>query len=148
MKHIYMLNAFCANKGSAVSNQVIDDFIVANNSLGINFKDYLANSMLEVILSPHLQDEMDIVLQNQAETSMLFIEAKRDFPDLKTLNDAIQQAERYIDLLQSGILPKITTVYANIVGSGVMTSAVSTKYPNQIKLIEYKKNAANEVRFN
>lgn len=139
--YAYLLSAFCANKGTTISAQAINDFKTINSN--IPFDDFLANSMLEVILSPHLQDEMDIVLQTRDESSMLFIEAKRGIIEEK----AISQAQRYIDLLQS-IFPKGKTAYANIIGSGIKPGcSVPIKYSNQIKLVTYNKNASNEVRF-
>jgi hypothetical protein len=97
--------------------------------------------MLEIIISPHLQDEMDILLQNITDTQMLFIEAKRD----AITQDCVLQAIRYVDLLGSFFPAR--TVYANIVGSSIAQGcAVPATHVNKIKLVTFTHSPAG-IRF-
>jgi hypothetical protein len=100
------------NRASSISNKLIEDFTKINSDLiDIPFELISLNAMLEVIISPHLQDELDIVPLVKDDSQMLFMELKAGTID----QNAVNQTIRYLGLL-AAIFPD-RKVYANIIGS-------------------------------
>lgn len=123
------------NSKNYYSSELLKDFSAINNPLlkksNIEFKG-LFNVMMEVIITTHLQDELDIVLTNIDDSILLFIEFKIG----KLIQKDINQIENYLDLLKS-IYPQ-KKIYANLVGNCKAAGLeISERFKNNIKLVEY-----------
>ena len=102
---------------SSISQNLVEDFDLINqNILGFSFLELTNNALLEAIISPHLQDELDIVLTDATDSTMLLMEIKNNHIDQLAIN----QTTNYLELL-SAIFPE-RKVYANIVGTGIDSS--------------------------
>jgi len=136
----YFISAI-KNNENVYSSDLLKDFSKINNPiLEIDFKD-LINIMLEVIITTHLQDELDIVLTDKEDKVLLFIEFKIG----EITQDNIDQIENYLDLLNS-IYPE-RICYANLVGSGKNSEIrISDKFSSKIRLVEYSMISKSPVK--
>jgi hypothetical protein len=125
------------NSNFYYSKDLIHDFSVINNSIvknhNIVFSDLINNIMLEVIITTHLQDELDVVLSDKDDKNILFFEFKVG----KLTKKDLIQTEKYVDLLNA-ITPE-RNYFANLVGKGKEVGLqVSDRFVNQIRLVEYE----------
>lgn len=132
---------------SKLHNEVMKDFSLINDkmltaSCNKQFSDLAVNVMMETIISPHLQEELDIVLMDKEDSAILFFEVKVDL----VTQDDIHQTQKYLDLLRV-IFPK-RTVCANVIGSGKDFGVkVDVEFEKLIKLVSYNRNTNGIVRF-
>ena len=98
--YAYILNAF-VNKNSTFNNKFLADFdeickpILSTSNT--KFSDLFTDVMLETIISPHLQDEIDILFLSANNEEMLVLEVKKD-----QINQSdVYQTEKYLDLLNA-----------------------------------------------
>ncbi|MEI7752568.1 MAG: hypothetical protein WCJ71_10845 [Candidatus Omnitrophota bacterium] len=129
------------NPTSQLHDDLITQFSNINDAMlhpasGKSFDDLSMSALMEAVISPHLQDELDIVLFDAEDQCMLVLEFKDGTID----QQAILQTQKYMDLL-SAILPG-RQVFANIVGSGREPgAAVGQAFRDTIKLIKYERNS-------
>lgn len=118
------------------SADLLNDFAEINNSIFLNseieFSDLLNNIMLEVIITSHLQDELDVVISDSDDENILFFEFKVG----ELVQKDIFQTEKYLSLLNA-IYPK-RKHYANLIGSEKAPGlSITEAYLNNIRLIKY-----------
>jgi len=132
---------------SKLHNEVMKGFSLINDemltaSCNKHFSDLAVNVMMETIISPHLQEELDIVLMDKEDSAILLFEVKAD---LVTQVD-IYQTQKYLDLLRV-IFPK-RTVCANVIGSGKDFGVkVDSEFEKLIKLVSYDRDTNGIIRF-
>jgi hypothetical protein len=102
---------------SSIHGEVVSDLAAVNEEVlaaaGVKtFEDMTANVLMEVVVSTHLQEELDMVLLDKDENILLLFEIKRGPPD----QASIDQARKYLDFLDT-IFPGKKS-FANIVGEG------------------------------
>lgn len=141
--YAYVVQGLC-NKKCSYRERLIQDFSIINENRTIKqFVEICHNTMLEVIVSPHLQDELDILLQDADETIMLFWEFKVG----AITDDAIKQTEKYIDLLES-IFKGKKKIYANVIGSSICQSIRSSDIRSDaIQLVNFALNDDGTISF-
>jgi hypothetical protein len=106
------------------------------------FIDFTGNVMMEVIISPHLQDELDIIFFDLYDDNMLFFEVKEGVID----QEAINQTQKYLGLLKA-IFPK-KNIFANVIGSDNDPHINITKeYEDKIRLVKYEKTVNERIKF-
>ena len=129
--------------GGAVGSRLMLNFGEINNALtGIDFSEIAVNAMLEVVVSPHLQDELDIVLTDKHDRTLLFMEIKNGAVD----QTAVDQAQNYIDLL-SAIHPG-KSVYANVIGSSKDASvSVRSEFVGRLRLVTFQRDSRGFLTF-
>lgn len=133
------------NSNNNHSTELINDFTLINNPIfirtGIKFSNLLNNIMLEVIITTHLQDELDVVMTDEADENILFFEFKVG----ELVQKDIDQTEKYLSLLNA-INPK-RNHYANLVGSGKASRLIINKaYLNNIRLVKYDLTEENPIQ--
>lgn len=132
---------------SKLNAELVRDFSLINDemltsSCGKNFRDLAANVMMETIISPHLQEEMDIVLTDKDDSGILFFEVKTG----SIIQDDVEQAQKYLDLLRT-IFPH-RFVFANIIGRGKSAGVkIEKKFDSFMRLVYYKRMASGEIKF-
>ncbi|SHE90357.1 hypothetical protein SAMN02745784_02180 [Tissierella praeacuta DSM 18095] len=128
---------------SEISNRLIQDFEEINSTIiDIPFTKISSNAMLETIISPHLQDELDIVLMDEDDSRMLLLEIKNGIIN----KDAIIQTIKYLDLLAT-IFPK-RKVYANIIGIDKEADlTIASNFKDKIVLVKYFRNENGFIDF-
>lgn len=98
--YAYILNAF-VNKNSTFNNKFLADFDEICkpilSTLNTKFSDLFTDVMLETIISPHLQDEIDILFLSSNNEEMLVLEVKKD----QISQSDVYQTEKYLDLLDA-----------------------------------------------
>lgn len=131
---------------SLMHREVISDFSAINDGMikgAINkgFTAMTANAMMEVIISPHLQDELDVVLLDSDDQNMLFFEVKEG----AIKKEDVIQTQEYVDLLKA-IFPA-KNIFANVIGSGKDNNVVVDRgFSDRIKLVEYSRKG-DRIRF-
>jgi len=98
------------------------------------------NVLLETIISPHLQDELDIVVTDENDVGMTYFEIKSGPIE----QNAVLQTTRYLSLLRA-IFPE-KKVFGIIIGSGL--SERIEALPRNVKLVSYgpNQNGFNQFR--
>ena len=141
--YAYIMCGF-KNHNSNISYPLIKDFTKINTEiLPITFQQISVNVMMEVIVSPNLQDELDIVLMDKDDSYILFLEIKSGIIDQSSIN----QTARYIDLL-SAIFPN-RKVYANVIGSEKQTNTIiPSTIHDRLCTVQYKRNTNGTISFN
>ncbi|MDP7197018.1 MAG: hypothetical protein QF864_12635, partial [SAR202 cluster bacterium] len=116
-----------------------DDFWAINSSMlsphGIeSFADITVNTLLESIITVHLQNEIDVVTTNKDDSAMMIFEFKKD----QITEKSVRQTEHYLDLL-SVIFPD-KKIFANVIGIGLETDNINTssRFADNIKLVNLK----------
>lgn len=141
--YAYMLNAI-KNKNSIYHKRTIRDFVTINKNIGIDFKKLLNNALLEIVVTNHLQDELDLVFTDKRDTTLLIMEVKA-----VPLNQAaITQTEKYLDLMK--VIHPDKEIYANIIGVGHERNLqISIPFKNKIKLIDvsYLEESGHYLQF-
>jgi len=132
----YILMAL-ERKNSPVRKSVLSDFSAINdNMLNRRCKQSftnLSNIMCETIITNHLQDELDVVLTDSNDSTILFLEFKTG----TITKNVVKQVLRYVDLLKT-IFPK-KEVFANVIGSGKEQGInIDEGLKKFIKLVYYK----------
>jgi len=132
---------------SRIHQDLIGDLSAINDDMlttswGKTFSAIAANVMMETIISPHLQEELDIVLMDRDDSSILFMEVKTG----AVIQRDVYQAQKYLDLLKV-IFPQ-RMVFANIIGTTRDTAVdVDRKFANLIRLVSYNREKTGEIRF-
>lgn len=138
----YLLRGLkCPN--SKVSSRLVRDFEKINsNIIDIPFTKISSNAMLETIISPHLQDELDLVLMDEDDSRMLLLEIKNGIIN----EDAMTQTIKYLDLLAT-IFPE-RKIYANIIGRGKEVNlTIHPNFIDKIALVKYVRNGDGLIHF-
>lgn len=107
--YAYLAAAF-KNPKSVFHKKAIDEFASINTDLP--FESLTQNVIVEMLPTPHIQEEIDILLCDSQERNFMILEIKNNTlipPDL-------EQAEKYIQLI-SQRFPKAKTVTANVIGA-------------------------------
>jgi hypothetical protein len=119
--------------------KLMDDFWAINSSMlsphGIeSFADITVNTLLESIITVHLQNEIDVVTTNKDDSAMMIFEFKKD----QITEKSVRQTEHYLDLL-SVIFPD-KKIFANVIGIGLETDNINTssRFADNIKLVNLK----------
>ena len=108
-----------------------------SSGCGKSFSDFTVNAMMEVIISPHLQDELDIVLFDKDDSNMFFMEMKEGPID----QSAVLQTQNYLDLFEA-IFPS-KCIFADVIGSGKDVNVkVDKKFADRLRLVKYTKDAS------
>jgi len=132
------------NRESEISRSMLNRFSEINNPMYeehgyVCFEEASHNVLLEAIISPHLQDELDIVITDENDGGLTYFEIKAGLID----ELAIQQTIRYLTLLSAVFSGK--KVFANIIGNGL---SVSDYRPiSNIRCIVYSKTADGTIAF-
>ena len=106
---------------------IMDDFKKVNADLP--FDEVVENVILETVVTPHIQDEVDILLCDSDEKNFLIMEIKND-----VLNpEDVEQAEKYIQLVNQRF-PKNRSVSANVIGLRNKTLTGTER----VKLVNYE----------
>ena len=123
--YAYILNAF-VNKNSTFNKKFLSDFdeickpVLSTSNT--KFSDLFTDVMLETIISPHLQDEIDILFLSGNNEEMLVLEVKKD-----QINQSdVYQTEKYLDLLNA-IFPT-REIFGLVLG--LSNPSVSSANPN------------------
>lgn len=133
------------NNANYYSHDVFTDFSAINNHIlereNIAFEDLINNIMLEVIITTHLQDELDVVLTSLDDATILFLEFKVGMLNQRDIN----QVQNYISILNV-IWPR-KNIFANLVGSGKeMNLVIGNDFIEKIRLVEYTVTQQNQLR--
>jgi hypothetical protein len=99
-----------------------------------SFADITVNTLLESIITVHLQNEIDVVTTNKDDSAMMIFEFKKD----QITEKSVRQTEHYLDLL-SVIFPD-KKIFANVIGIGLETDNINTssRFADNIKLVNLK----------
>jgi hypothetical protein len=124
--YAYIIGAL-RNPHSRFHSKLCEDFCKINADLP--FDRISENVLLEVVITPHIQEEIDILLCDSKEQNFLIMEVKND-----ELNaEDIEQAEKYIQLVDQRF-PGSQSISANVIG--LRNRALrSTK---TVKLVSYE----------
>jgi len=124
--YAYIIGAL-KNPRSSFHQRIIDDFKKINADLP--FDEITENVILEMVITPHIQEEVDILLCDSDEKNFLILEVKNDI-----LNpEDVEQAEKYIQLVNQRF-PNNHSVSANIIGLQNKTLTDTQR----VKLVNYK----------
>ncbi len=144
----YFISAL-KNRHNSHSNNLRADFSLINDEMlrkyDTSFAKLETNILMEVIITTHLQDELDIVLTDVEDKNILLFEFKTGTLCQKDVN----QMERYLDLLKA-ISPE-KNVFANLVGYELEDDLIhNPRFENLIKLVTYDVMEENPtvLRFN
>jgi len=107
--YAYILCAI-KDKQSPYHKDLIDQFYEINADSGVDFRDISENVILEALLTPHIQEEADILLCDSEEKNFLIIEAKKH----PVSSEDVEQAQKYIQLVRH-VFPNSENVIANII---------------------------------
>lgn len=124
--YAYIIGAI-KNPRSSHHQRIIDDFKKINADLP--FDEITENVILETVITPHIQEEIDILLCDSDEKNFLIMEIKND----EVTPEDIEQAEKYIQLVNQRF-PKNRSVSANVIGLRNKT-LTSTR---RVKLVNYE----------
>lgn len=109
------------NPRSPFHKKILDDFTDINDELSIPFEMIAKNVIVEAILTTHIQEEIDILLCDQAEKNFLIFEVKPD----EVSSEDVAQTEKYVQLVKH-IFPNNESVTANIIGMRTETMPSSS----------------------
>lgn len=132
--YAYFIRAL-KHKNCQFRRQLLSEFWNINKDillpLGIeNYENIVENVMMEVIVTVHLQDELDVISTNLDDSVLMFYEFKKG----EITQESITQSEKYIDLLEV-VFPE-KKILANVIGVGKKPNIfVSKKYQNRMKLV-------------
>ncbi len=132
---------------STIHAEIIDDLTSINRDFLVdlamqNFGEMTSNILLEVVISVHLQEELDVVLLNNDENVMFILEIKQAAVD----SAAVTQVQKYLDLMKT-IFPQ-KRIFANIIGGCPPSIAptIESSYANRIRLAYYSVDASTGKR--
>ncbi len=131
----YFISAL-KNHHNSHSNNLRADFSLINDEMlrryDTSFAKLETNILMEVIITTHLQDELDIVLTDVEDKNILLFEFKTGTLCQKD----VYQMERYLDLLKA-ITPE-KNIFANLVGYELEDNLIhNPRFKNLIKLVTY-----------
>ena len=106
--YAYIIRGF-KQPNSEYQKEILEDFSFINND--INLESMSENCILEVVVTPHIQEEIDILLCDRQERNFLIFEIKQG----QIKHEDIEQAEKYIQLVKQKF-PNYQKVSANVVG--------------------------------
>ena len=135
------------NPASALHATLMTDLAAVNDPMlkrycGKTFRELAANVMTETIISPHLQEELDIVLMDQHDAHMMFMEIKTGH----ITQEDVVQAQKYLDLL--GAIFPARTVSANVIGLGKLPGlTVAAEFQDRLNLVSYNRDQTGKVAF-
>ena len=90
---------------------LIRDLKAINSDSSIEFSKISSNAILETVVTPHIQEEIDILLCDQEENNFLILELKNK----PISSEDVEQTKKYIQLMKHRF-PKSNSVRANIIG--------------------------------
>ncbi len=96
---------------SPLHKGIVEDFNEINKHMSVPFEEVASNVMLETVLTPHIQEEIDILLCDSDEKNFLIIEIKNDV----VTSEDVEQCEKYIQLVHHQF-PGNEYVTANVIG--------------------------------
>jgi len=139
--YAYIIGAL-KNPRSPLHQRIIDDFKEINADFP--FDEVAENVTLEAVITPHIQEEVDILLCDSNEKNFLIMEIKND----KLNAEDVEQAEKYIQLVNQRF-PKNHSISANVIGlqNKTLTSTERVKLINY-EIEEIGKKAAVTFRSN
>ncbi len=123
--YAYIIGAL-RNHSSCFHKELYKDFSKINADLP--FDRISENVLLEVVITPHIQEEIDILLCDSEERNFLIMEIKNN----RLGREDIEQAEKYIQLVNQRF-PGNQSVTANVIGQ----ENNSLKSTEKIKLVRY-----------
>jgi hypothetical protein len=122
----YVIGSF-KNPYSIFHKKIVEDFAEINTD--VPFGRINENVLLEVVITPHIQEEIDILLCDSDEQNFLILEVKND-----ELNaEDIEQAEKYIQLVDQRF-PGSQSISANVIG--IRNSGLRST--ERVKLVSYE----------
>ena len=124
--YAYIIGAL-KNPKSSFHKRIVDDFQRINTDLP--FDKIAENVILEAVITPHIQEEVDILLCDSEERNFLIMEVKNDW----LTREDIEQAEKYVQLVNQRF-PKSDAVSANVIGRQ-NTALADTE---RVKLVSYQ----------
>ena len=124
--YAYIIGAL-KNPRSSLHQRIIDDFRKINADLP--FDEVAENVILEMVVTPHIQEEIDVLLCDSDEKNFLIMEIKNDVLD----PEDVEQAEKYIQLVKQRF-PKNHSVSANVIGLRNRTLTGTRR----VKLVNYE----------
>lgn len=126
------------NPKSLFHKDIMNDFDEVNNGLPIPFEEIAKNVILEAVVTPHIQEEIDILLCDIEEKNFLILEVKNG-----TVNpEDIEQTEKYVQLVNHQF-PDNESVSANIIG---MKHARTPKSSGRVRVVCYEMKALSGDR--
>lgn len=124
--YAYIIGAL-KNPRSSLHQWIIEDFKKVNADLP--FDEVAGNVILEMVITPHIQEEVDVLLCDSDEKNFLIMEIKNDVLDAED----VEQAEKYIQLVKQRF-PKNRSVSANVIGLRNKTLTGTRR----VKLVNYE----------
>lgn len=124
--YAYIIGAL-RNPHSRFHGKLCEDFRKLNADLP--FDRISENVLLEVVITPHIQEEIDILLCDSEERNFLIMEIKNNELD----REDIEQAEKYIQLVNQRF-PQNQSATANVIG----LANKSLKSTQSVKLVSYE----------
>jgi hypothetical protein len=137
--YAFLINAF--KNQSTYSNETLSMFDKINRSIfQIPFNQVCQNVILECLITPHIQEELDILLCDQSEKLFIIIEVKKGV--ISQID--IAQANKYIELLRI-IFPNANTIGVNLIGTDKEANVHNEN--KFIKLIKFEREPINLISF-
>lgn len=118
------------NPRSPLHRDIMEDFNEINRDMNLSFNEIAKNVILEVVLTPHIQEEIDILLCDHDEENFLILEIKND---MVTSEDG-EQCQKYVQLVNHQF-PKCKSVTANVIG--LRNPYLSSGDP-KVKIVSYE----------
>lgn len=100
------------NPTSPLHKDIVADFDEINKDLEVTMDEISTNVILEVVMSTHIQEEVDILLCDRNEKNFLIMEVKNDMVS----SEDLEQAEKYVQLVNHRF-PGNHSVSANVIGT-------------------------------
>jgi len=129
--YTYILNAI-KRPNSIFRKNALNDFQAINKAINLNFKLLMHNALLEIVVTNHLQDELDIVFTDTDDETILILEIK----SVPIRQDAVRQTQKYLDLMD--VIHPGKEIKANIIGTGAEKGLkINEAFKDRIALVIY-----------
>jgi hypothetical protein len=129
--YAYILNAI-KRSNSLYHKIALRDFQKINETINLDFKKLIHNALLEIVVTNHLQDELDIVFTDKNDSTILILEIK----SVPIKADAVRQTQKYLDLMD--VIHPGKKISANIIGTGAERGInVDDAFKGRIALVTY-----------
>jgi len=120
---------------------IIEDFNDINKGMNVPFEEVASNVILETVLTPHIQEEIDILLCDSDEKNFLIMEVKNDM----VTSEDVEQCEKYIQLVHHQF-PGNESVTANVIG--MRNRHLSSSERVKVVYYETEQTSENKARVN